>query len=142
MEENKELRPKVGIGVMIIKNGKVLMGKRKNAHGDGEYAWPGGHMEYMESFEECAKRETLEETGIEISNVRFLRLMNLKAYPPKHYVDIALVADWKSGEPKICEPEKIESWDWYDLNNLPQPVFYTIPSYIESYKTGRTFYDE
>jgi 8-oxo-dGTP diphosphatase len=142
MEENKELRPKVGIGVMIIKNGKVLMGKRKNAHGDGEYAWPGGHMEYMESFEECAKRETLEETGIEIGNVRLLRLMNLKAYPPKHYVDIALVADWKSGEPKICEPEKIEGWDWYDLNNLPQPVFYTIPSYIESYKTGRTFYDE
>lgn len=142
MGENESLRPKVGVGVMIMKNGKVLMGKRKNAHGEGEYAWPGGHMEYMESFEECAKRETREETGIEITNIRFLRLMNLKAYPPKHYVDIALVADWKSGKPQICEPEKIEEWNWYDLDNLPTPVFYTIPSYIESYKTGRTFYDE
>jgi 8-oxo-dGTP diphosphatase len=67
----QEQRPKVGVGVMIFKDGKVLLGKRKSSHGDGEYAWPGGHMEYMESFEECAKRETMEETGMQIRNVRF-----------------------------------------------------------------------
>src|SRR5215469_4737907 len=46
--------PKVGVGVMILKDGKVLIGKRKGAHGAGEWAWPGGHLEYMESFEDCA----------------------------------------------------------------------------------------
>ena len=53
MDENK---PKVGMGIMILKDGKILLGKRKNSHGSGEYAFPGGHLEYMESFEGCAKR--------------------------------------------------------------------------------------
>ena len=80
MESQSENRPKVGLGVMVVKDGKVLLGKRKGSHGQGEYAWPGGHMEYMESFEECAKREVKEETGIEIADITFLRLMNLKMY--------------------------------------------------------------
>lgn len=138
MEPN---RPKVGVGVMIVKDGKVLLGKRKGSHGTGQYAWPGGHMEYMESFEECAKRETLEEAGIKIKNVRFLRLANLKEYAPKHYVDIGLIADWESGEPKVMEPGKVESWNWYELDKLPSPLFSTISSYMEALKTGRSFWD-
>lgn len=132
---------KVGIGVMIMKDGKVLLGKRKGSHGEGEYAWPGGHMEYMESFEDCTKREVMEETGMEIGNIRFLRLLNLKTYAPKHYVDVGLIADWKKGEPKVMEKDRVESWDWYDIDKLPKPLFSTIPTYIEAYKTGRNFWD-
>ena len=132
---------RVGIGVMIIKDGKILLGKRKGSHGEGEFAFPGGHLEYMESFEDCARREVKEETNIEIKNVKFLRLSNLKDYAPKHYVDIGFVAEWESGEPRVMEPEKIDGWSWYDIDNLPTPLFSTIPSYIESYKTGKNFYD-
>ncbi|HEU5114557.1 MAG TPA: NUDIX domain-containing protein [Candidatus Paceibacterota bacterium] len=142
---NKPLNPenaaKVGIGVMVVKDGKVLLGKRKGSHGAGEYAWPGGHLEYMESFTDCAKREIMEETGIEVDNIRFLRLMNIKDYAPKHYVDIALLADWKKGEPKVLEPNKVESWGWYDIDSLPQPLFKGIPYTIEAFKTGRNFWD-
>ena len=134
--------PRVGVGVMVIQGGKVLLGKRKGSHGESQYAWPGGHMEYMESFENVAKREVKEETGMEIDNVRFLRLYNLKEYAPKHYVDVGLLADWKSGEPKVMELNRCEGWDWYDLDNLPSPLFATIPSYIEAYKTGRNFWDQ
>jgi 8-oxo-dGTP diphosphatase len=132
---------RVGIGVMIFKDGRVLMGKRRGSHGTGEYAWPGGHLEYMESFEQCAKREVREETGMEIENVRFLRLFNLKHYAPKHYVDIGVMADWKSGEPQVLEPQKMESWGWYELDALPTPLFFTIPSYVEALRTGRTCFD-
>ncbi|MEK7179843.1 MAG: NUDIX domain-containing protein [Patescibacteria group bacterium] len=138
---NEEKRPYVGIGVMILKEGKILLGKRKGSHGEGEYAFPGGHMEYMESFEDCAKREVYEETHMEIENVRFLRLSNLKNYAPKHYVDVGLIADWKSGIPQVMEPDRIEGWDWYDINKTPKPLFTTIPSYIEAYKTGKNFWD-
>ena len=93
--------PKVGVGVMILKDGKVLMHKRKGTHGGGEFALPGGHLEYMESFEDCVRREVREEAGILIKNIRFLRILNLKLYAPKHYVDLGFVADWASGEPKI-----------------------------------------
>jgi 8-oxo-dGTP diphosphatase len=131
---------KVGVGVMILKDGKVLLGKRKGKHGAGEYAWPGGHLEYMESFTDCARREVQEETGLEIENIRFLRLLNMKSYD-KHYVDIALVCDWKSGEPELREPEKCESWNWHDLDNLPSPLFAALPSYLEALKTGKNFFD-
>jgi len=133
---------KVGVGVLVMKEGKVLAGRRKGAHGAGEFAWPGGHFEYMESFEECARREVMEETGMEIQNIRFLRLMNLKAYAPKHYVDIGLIADWKSGEPQVLEPDSVEGWEWYDPDVLLQkPLFFTEPSYFEALKTGRNFWD-
>lgn len=132
---------KVGIGVFILKDGKVLLGKRQGSHGAGEYAGPGGHLEYMESFEDCAKRETLEETGIEITNVRFLCLSNLKQYAPKHYVDVGLLADWKSGEVRVMEPDKVESWDWYDLDNLPGELFAAEPHYLAAIKSGRNFWD-
>ena len=116
-------KPKIGVGVMTLKDGKVLLGRRKGSHGEGEYAFPGGHLEYMESFENCARREVLEECGIEIENIRFQLLSNVTKYAPKHYIHIGLIADWKSGEPQLLEPEKSESWGWYALDDLPEPIF-------------------
>ena len=98
-------------------------------------------MEYMESFEECSRREVREETGMEIQNIRFLRLLNLKAYAPKHYVDIGIAADWKSGEPKVLEPHKCEGWKWFEIDNLPFPRFFACDSTVEAYKTGKNYFD-
>ena len=69
-------RPKVGVGVIIVKEGKILLGKRKNAHGEGTWCPPGGHLELGESYEECAKRETFEETGLQIKNLQFITATN------------------------------------------------------------------
>ncbi len=63
MSNNDLGKIRVGVGIMIFKDGKVLMGRRKGSHGAGEYAFPGGHLDFGESFEDCAKRETLEEAG-------------------------------------------------------------------------------
>lgn len=136
-----ELVPRVGVGVLIFKDGKVLMGKRLNAHGDGEYCGPGGHLDHLESFEECAIRETMEEVGIEITNVRFLCVSNLKKYAPKHYVDIGVIADWKSGEPRVMEPDKRESWEWHDLESLPIPLFGVTPDYFDALRSGRVYFN-
>ena len=134
-------RPKVGVGVIVLKQGKVLLGKRKGDHAPGVFAGPGGHLEHLESFAACAKRETMEETGIQIGNIRFLALSNFQDYAPKHYVDIGLVADWVSGEPRVCEPDKCEGWDWYDLEALPSPLFGIVKNYVEALKTGKQFFD-
>ncbi|MEP7162177.1 MAG: NUDIX domain-containing protein [Candidatus Moraniibacteriota bacterium] len=136
-----EEKPKVGVGVMILKEGKVLLQQRKSSHGAGEFSFPGGHLEYMESFEECARRETLEECGIEIQNIRFQFLSNVRKYAPKHYVHIGLVADWKSGEPKVLEPEKAKSWDWYGFDNLPTPLFEMCRQAFESYSMDEMYFD-
>ena len=131
----------IGIGVMVMRDGKVLLAKRKSELGRGEYCWPGGKMEFGESFEECARREVLEETGMKIKNIRFLRLMNLKHFAPKQFVDIELMADWASGEPELLEPDKFEEWQWYELDNLPEPLFYPQISSLEAYKTGKNYFD-
>ncbi|MEK7610759.1 MAG: NUDIX domain-containing protein [Patescibacteria group bacterium] len=138
---SEQQRPKVGVGIMIIKNGKVLLGKRKGSHGEGEFAFPGGHLEYMEGFADCARREAREECGIEIDNIRFQFIANVTKYAPKHYVHIGLVADWKSGEPKALEPEKSESWVWYDFDNLPDPIFEMCKLSFKSRETGTNYFD-
>ena len=69
-------RPKVGVGVIIVKEGKILLGERKNAHGEGTWCPPSGHLELGESYEECAKRETFEETGLQIKNLQFITATN------------------------------------------------------------------
>jgi 8-oxo-dGTP diphosphatase len=134
-------QPQVGVGVMIVKNGLVLLGKRKGSHGAGEYAFPGGHLEHLESFEQCAQRETLEECGITIAHVRFQFVANVQTYAPRHYVHVGLLADWLSGTPAILEPEASGAWEWYDLDNLPQPLFEMSRLAVESCKTARNYFD-
>lgn len=135
------LQPLVGIGVMIFREGKILMGKRKNAHGEGEYAFPGGHLEHLESFEQGVRRETSEECGLEIANIRFQSVFNTHTFAPKHYIGIGFIADWISGEAQVCEPDKCESWAWYSLDALPSPVFECSRLMIESYRDGRVYMD-
>lgn len=134
-------RPITGVGVMVLKGNKVLLGKRKGSHGEGEYAFPGGHLEYMESVVECARREISEECGIKVKNMQYQFLANVRKYVPKHYIHIGLVAKWKSGEPVVKEPNKVESWGWYDLSDLPQPLFEMTRLAIASIGTEEPFYD-
>lgn len=116
--------PRVGIGVFIFKDGKFLVGHRQGSHGADTWALPGGHLEFGESFEDCAKRETLEENGLEIENIRFGAVTNdIFEKENKHYITIWMVSDWKSGEPKILEPEKCQEWRWVDFDSVPEPWF-------------------
>jgi 8-oxo-dGTP diphosphatase len=57
---------RVGIGVFVWKDGKFLMGKRLGSHGSGTWSIPGGHLEFDETWQQCAVREVLEETGLKI----------------------------------------------------------------------------
>ncbi len=140
--EEKNQKPIVGVSVMIFKNGKILLGKRRWRHGDGEYAFPGGHLDYMESFKDCVKRETSEEAGIKIKNIKFLCLANTNLYEARHEIYIGLIAEWESGEPRSLEEERITDWNWYNLDNIPQPLFKFCNFSIESYKTGKNYYDK
>ena len=127
-------RPKVGLGVLIVKDNMVLLGKRKNSHGDGSWCPPGGHLEFGESFEECAKREVLEECGLSISNLKFVDITNdIFKKDNKHYVTIHMKCDYESGEPKFLEPHKCEKWEWFSWDNLPSPLFLPIINFKEKY---------
>ncbi len=56
--------PRVGVGVIVVRTGRVLLGLRQGSHGEGTWALPGGHLEFGETVPACAARELLEETGL------------------------------------------------------------------------------
>ncbi|MBU0596836.1 NUDIX domain-containing protein [Patescibacteria group bacterium] len=120
-------KPKVGVGVCIVRDGKVLLGKRKNSHGQGTWSFPGGHLDFGESWEDCSIRETLEETGLKINKIKFAAVTNdVMDKEDKHYITIFIRADCMQGDPQLMEPEKCEKWEWFDWNNMPESLFLPI----------------
>lgn len=126
---------KVGVGIMVVRGNEVLLGRRKGSHGAGEYAWPGGHLEYGETIEECIAREISEETGITVRPVRPVSLSNVLKYD-RHYIDIQYLVEYVEGTPETREPDKVEGWGWYSLDALPEPLFEFARRGLEGYKAG------
>jgi len=123
LDMNNQVR--VGLGVAVRKGNQILLHKRLGKHAGNCWAFPGGHLEMWESFEECAIRETREEAGedIKITKPKFWTTMN-SPYKDEncHYVVIMMVCDWVSGEAKVMEPEKCECWEWFDWDKLPKDL--------------------
>lgn len=117
-------RPKVGVGVAIRRNNEVLLGLRKGNHAPGTWSFPGGHLEGGETFEQCAIRETEEETGIILPAAELWTVENTIFYGEnKHYVVVLMVADLPDGQvPRNMEPDKLEYWGWFPWNQLPSPL--------------------
>lgn len=131
---------RVGVGVLVLKDGKVLLGKRKGSHGEGEYGGPGGHVEFGETAYQTALREIKEECGITVKNLQFLCVSDLMKYRPKQYIDIGFTAEWESGEPEVLEPHKLVSWGWYDMHDLPGNCFGCLDEYLEALETGKRYF--
>ena len=125
--------PRVGVAVILLKNNKVLLGKRKNAHGEGTWGFPGGHLEFNESIENCVVREVIEETGLKIKNIRIGTFTNdIFDKEGKHYITLFMLADYDSGKVTIMEPERMENWQWYSWDSLPKPLFLPIENLLKS----------
>lgn len=119
--------PRVGIGVIIKKESKILLGLRKNSHGENTWAFPGGHLEFGESPEETAVREVKEETGLSIQEPRFTQLTNdIFIKENKHYITLFLEVDIREGEAQLLEAEKCEAWQWFSWEDLPSNLFLPI----------------
>lgn len=119
-----KIRPAIGIGVLLFKENKLLLGKRLNAHGQNTWAPPGGHLEFGETIEQCAAREVLEETGLVTTNIKPITFTNdIFIKENKHYITIFVNAEYAGGTPKNIEPEKCAEWRWFTLNDLPNELF-------------------
>lgn len=120
----KGSRPLIGVGVLVMREGRVLLGERRGAHGAGTWAPPGGHLEFGETVESCARREVREETGLEILEVRPAPYTSdVFESDQKHYITLFVTARSPAGEPERREPEKCTQWSWYDWFDLPGPLF-------------------
>ena len=124
-------RPLIGVAVVVIREDRILLGKRKNAHGAGTWQLPGGHLEFNESIEECARREVFEETGLAVGDlVRGPYTNDIFEDEGKHYVTLFVIARRWDGEPVLKEPQKCERWEWFSWNDLPAPKFLPLSNLV------------
>jgi len=144
--ENKKMG--CGFGVMIIKYGKVLLGQRhvdpekasSLMNGEGTWTMPGGKLDFGESFENGARREVLEETGINV-DIKDLKVISLTndIVPTAHFVTVGLLCTNCNDDAKVMEPDEITQWKWFDLENLPEPLFEPSRKILKNYK-DKVFY--
>lgn len=119
--------PRVGVGVIIVRGGKVLIGRRKGSHGAGQYALPGGKLEWRETWRDCAVREILEETAIDLSGVPVTYAYTCEAVidDDNHWITVFMRAEvGEDVEATNTEPDKCEGWEWMDWGpTVPTPRF-------------------
>jgi 8-oxo-dGTP diphosphatase len=145
-EEKKKIG--AGIGVILIRNGKILLGKR---HPDpykadsafrsaGEWCLPGGKLDYGETFEQGAIREVKEETGITIYDPKVISVHNHKN-EYAHFVTVGLIAKKWKGQASVTEPDEITEWQWFSLKKLPYPRYFPSFGVIKNF-LKKKFYIE
>lgn len=121
----------VGVGVIILRDGRVLLGERQGSHGAGTWALPGGHLEFGESVEACARRETEEETGLRLSDITPAPYTNdVMPSEGKHYVTVFVLAHALPGEAQRMEPNKCKEWRWFRWSELPENLFQPLKSLV------------
>ncbi|MCH9626553.1 MAG: RNA pyrophosphohydrolase [Chlamydiales bacterium] len=130
--------PRIGIGVIVLDYNKILLGKRKNTHGEGTWAPPGGHLEFGETPEEGAKRELLEETGLHAQGIRRGQWTN-DFTGEKHYISLFMHVTSFSGTLTLKEPEKCEKWEWFSLSDLPSPLFLSLTLLLKDYSFDKEY---
>lgn len=121
-----------GVALIIKNDQKILLGLRRRSHGAGTWAVPGGHVDFAESPESTAIREAYEECGIKIKKPKFITITNdVFELEKKHYITLWYLAE-TSENPKSTAPEEIDDWQWFDVNQLPQPLFLPLVNLIDS----------
>lgn len=119
------VRAGTGIFLLRMQPGKIWLGRRKGAHGTGEWALPGGKPELYENIEASAAREVLEETGCIVNPDHLVKLTwtnDIYRDFALHYVTFYYVATSWTGTPRVMEPNKCEEWREFDIHDLPEPI--------------------
>ena len=117
--------PQVGVAVVLRRQREVLRGRRQGSHGAGEWAFPGGKLDYGEHPLACAARELEEESGLTAANFHALPFWSNDIFvvDEKHFLTLFIVCDYRGGEPERCEPSKCLAWRWAAWpKELPSPL--------------------
>lgn len=106
---------------IVVRDGKILLGRKKRGIGVGLWNGLGGHVEVNETIEDAAKRECQEEAGIQPMSIKYSGVIT-SVYPKvffganKHEMHIFTVTAF-SGEP-VATPE-MQDLTWFAPQDIP-----------------------
>ena len=137
---------RAGAAVMIVKDGKVLLGKRNvdpekagsQLHGEGTWTLPGGKVDFGETIHNAAIRELKEETDLDAKKLELISVTD-EIVHDAHFVSMGFVCTEWEGEVKTMEPEEITEWRWFPLDELPSPMFKPSAKMIKNYKENSLY---
>ncbi len=127
-------RPRVGVSIILIDKDRILLGLRNGSHGSGTWGLPGGHLEWGESFLNCAVREAKEELDVLINceQVPFFVTNDYFKKENKHYITVFIAAHILEGEIQNKEPKKCLEWKWFSYFKLPKNLFLPVENLINT----------
>lgn len=115
--------PGVGVGLAILRDGRLLLYRRMKAPEAGFWNIVGGKVDHLEPADQAARREAQEETGLAIGRLEFLgHTEQIIAADRQHWVSLLYKTDDIQGEPQLTEPDKLSDFGWFDLDALPEPL--------------------
>jgi ADP-ribose pyrophosphatase YjhB (NUDIX family) len=116
--------PNVGVGVLVRREGRYLLGRRRSERGDGTWSTPGGSVAAGESVLACAIRELAEETGVRADRPRVVASANDRLDDGAEWRSVFVAVDVDTdAEPRLLEPDKCAEWAWFEPTALPDPMF-------------------
>jgi 8-oxo-dGTP diphosphatase len=111
--------PYVGVGCIVVRDGNLLLVRNQL----GFWSTPGGHLDFGESPDVCAARETLEETGVPVVNIEFVAITNdVLTDVGKHYLTVWMRSDADGGPAQIRDTAEINELGWFSPDQLPTPL--------------------
>lgn len=132
---------KIGCEIFLRQGNTILLGKRKNCYGDGSWALPGGHVEYGESLIACAQRELLEELGIQAVAPQLIVITD-NIDERGHYLHASFLVEQYTGTIQCMEPDLCFAWQFFDLAQLPEPIFKPHQKIIAHYQANALYSQE
>ncbi|MFJ5118782.1 NUDIX hydrolase [Kitasatospora sp. NPDC088548] len=115
---------------VVIREGRVLMVRRRVSEGQLLWQFPAGKIEPGESPEEAAVRETAEETGM---NVAAIKVLGERVHPETGRWMSYTVCEIISGAAAVGDPRELNALAWVALPEIPEYVPYGIFEPVQAY---------
>jgi NAD+ diphosphatase len=109
--------PRVSPAVIVtVLRGEEILLARSHRFASRMYSVLAGFVEAGESLEECAHREILEETAVEVEGLRYF---GSQSWPFPHSLMVAFIARYRAGEIRV-DPKELSDARWFTRDNLPE----------------------
>lgn len=121
----------LSIDAVIVRNGKILLGKRGAEPCKGQWGTVGGFVEWGETVEDTVVREVLEETGLRVTSSRLINIYSDPARHPRQAVSVGYAVETE-GEP--VAGDDIAEVMWVPLDQIPGDLAFDHARLIADYK--------